>query len=509
MIRPGRLRSRSAGRSWLLATLAIAVAANAPASAQSAPTDGVARSVGPPTAIAGDPDASPKPSQADTPPPSISSSLGPYADPGGLRAAFAKRGLTYSLNYTGEVLSNVKGGIRRGSIYEGLLDFQLDVDLDRVAGWSGAEFHTNLYQIHGHGLSRYHVGNLLTVSDVEALPASRLYELWVEQRLLDGAVAIRFGQLAADSEFLVSDLAALFLNATTGWPALTASNLPSGGPAYPLATPAVRVKVTPNDNLSAMVGLFNGDPSGPGGRKDPQRRDRSGFEFRTTDPALLLGEVALSYGSRKEAQSLPGLVKIGGFHHLDRFDDQHLGIDGRSLADPDGVGRARRHRGNSGLYAVLEQSLYRVPETETEGIGVFARASLSPSDRNLISSYYDGGLTVSGLLPARPRDTFGVAAGYARISSSARAFDRDTRAFASLTSMDRDGGSFAATRPFVRSSEAFIEATYQATLIPGWTLQPSVQYVIRPGAGVENRRDPYKRPIDDAVVLGLRTSIFY
>ena len=55
-----------------------------------------------------------------------------------------------------------------------------------------------------------HVG--LTVSDLEALPASRLYELWVEQRLFGDRVSVRVGQLAADQEFLVSDYAALFLN---------------------------------------------------------------------------------------------------------------------------------------------------------------------------------------------------------------------------------------------------------------------------------------------------------
>lgn len=509
MIRSLRMGGGPGPALWLAVTLFVVSAANAPARGQGGSSKSDAKPASNSPAVAGGSDAAPKPSQADTPPPSISSSLGPYADPGGLRATFAKHGITYSLSYTGEVLSNAKGGIRRGSIYEGLLDFQLDVDLGKAAGWSDAQFHTNLYQIHGHGLSRYYVGNLFTVSDIEAVPASRLYEIWLEQKLFNDTVSIRFGQLAADSEFLVSDLAALFLNATTGWPALTASNLPSGGPAYPLATPAIRVKVTPNENVSAMIGLFNGDPSGPGGTKDPQRRDRSGFEFRTTDPALLIGEVALSHGSVKDAASLPGTLKMGGFQHFGRFNDQHFGTDGRSLADPDSTGKGRLLRGNSGMYVVVEQSLYRVPDKETDGIGIFARAAVSPSDRNVISSYFDGGLTFSGLLPSRPGDTFGVAAAYARISSSARALDRDAQAFASLASLDPNASASASSPRPVRSSEALVEATYQATIIPGWTLQPSVQYIIRPGANVANSRDPEGRPIQNAVVFGLRTTISY
>ncbi len=116
---------------------------------------------------------------------------------------------------------------------------------------------------------------------------------------------MRAGQLAADSEFILSQYGGLFVNATFGWPAITAANLPNGGPAYPTATPAVRVKVEPLEGLSILAAVFNGDPVGPGGTKDPQRRDRSGFEFRTTDPPLFIGEAAYTYNKGKGAAGLP------------------------------------------------------------------------------------------------------------------------------------------------------------------------------------------------------------
>src|SRR5689334_12585217 len=53
--------------------------------------------------------------------PSIQSSLGSFGDPGGYRALLESRGFTYSLTYIGEVLGNVSGGIKRGTIYEGRL----------------------------------------------------------------------------------------------------------------------------------------------------------------------------------------------------------------------------------------------------------------------------------------------------------------------------------------------------------------------------------------------------
>ena len=61
----------------------------------------------------------------------------------------------------------------------------------------------------------------------------------------------------------------------------------------------------------------------------------------------------------------------------------------------------------------------------------------------------------------------------------------------------------------VRSSEALIEVTYQAQIIPGWTLQPDFQYVFRPGGNVSNARDPNGAAIKDAAIFGLRTTIRY
>ncbi len=455
------------------------------------------------------PETSDKPSEQEKAP-SIATSLpGPLVDPRGLRSSLEAAGIAYSLTYISEVLGNTRGGVRRDIVYGGRLDFQFHADLEKLAGLPSLAFHTNFYQIHGRGLSRCCLSNLLTVSGIEALPATRLYELWLEQKLLDGKIAIRAGQLAADTEFLVSQYGGLFVNATFGWPAITAANLPSGGPAYPLATPGLRVKIAPTDELSVMAAVFNGDPAGPGGAKDPQRRDRSGFEFRTTDPALLITEAAYTYNQGKTTRGLPGTFKLGGYHHLGRFDDQRFGIDGLSLADPLGSGLARRFRGNSGVYAVLDQLVYRVPGSTDAGIGLFARVSGSPSDRNLISFYADGGLTFKGLIPDRPDDTFGIAAGYAQVSNQARGLDRDARPFALVAGTDPATGLYGGPALPIRSSEALVEVTYQARVVPGFTVQPDFQYIFRPGGNVSNPRDPNGEPVRNAAVFGLRATIRY
>ena len=373
-------------------------------------------------------------------------------------------------------------------------------DLD----YSGGALHTNLFQIHGAGLSRSAVGNLITVSGIEALPASRVYELWFEQRLFDDRFGLKFGQIAADTEFAVTQTGTVFVNSTFGWPNNMAVVIPSGGPIYPLAVPGVRAKVVPNANLSFQVGLFDGDPAGPArawNDPDPQRRDRTGTNFRLSDPAFLIAEVAYAYNFEERAgtgQVLdePGTVTLGGWHHFGRFDSLRVDDTGRSLADPSTSGVARRFRGNDGLYEIIDQTVYREPDDGNQGASAFVRAVTSPGDRNLIDLYLDAGIGYRGLLPGRSNDTAGMAVSYARISPSGRGADRDTI---------QETGTALPRRRF----EALVEATYQAVLGPGVTVQPNLQYVFHPGGNIPDSRDALGRRIKNATVVGMRATLTY
>ena len=48
------------------------------------------------------------------------------------------------------------------------------------------------------------------------------------------------------------------------WPTITAVNLPSGGPAYPLSTPGIRLKVDPVGIRLAAAGGVQRRSGGPG-----------------------------------------------------------------------------------------------------------------------------------------------------------------------------------------------------------------------------------------------------
>jgi carbohydrate-selective porin OprB len=99
----------------------------------------------------------------------------------------------------------------------------------------------------------------------------------------------------------------------------------------------------------------------------------------------------------------------------------------------------------------------------------FLRAGASPSDRNLVTSYIDGGLGLKAPLPGRDDDvlTFGFA--YSKISPDAAALDVDTQFFT---------GGFVP----VRDHEFVLELDYSLQLAPWWTFQADLQQIIHPAA---------------------------
>jgi porin len=398
--------------------------------------------------------------------PSIATSLPQRGDPAGIRKWLADHGVVYSLIYINDVLANVRGGLKRGTIDQGKFEATLSVDLEKLAGLPGLSFFANAFQIHNTGrIRRDYVGGINTISNIEGAPSTRLSELWLEQKFANGAASVRVGQLAADVEFAFSDASAMFLQ--SDWPTIVASNLPSGGPAYPLSTPGVRLKVDPNQNLSLLLAVFNGDPAGPG-PGDEQLRNRYGLNFRLRDPALIMTEAQWRANQGKDDIGLARTLKLGGWAHLGEFDDQRFANDGTLLADSTGSGVPLRRRGNGGIYGVIDQQLYRPAGGGPEsGVTLFGRVSVSPSDRNLVDTYVDGGIVFAGLIPNRPHDRFGASVIYARFSDSVRAFDQDLAAF---------GGVPVAIRDY----EANLELTYVAQVIRGWYVQPTVQYVWHP-----------------------------
>ncbi len=417
----------------------------------------------------------------------------------GARTALADQGVKFMLKYVAEGFDVTSGGIYQRSSYEGRLEFSMDNDLEKFMGWRGASTHFTVFNIHsGNGDKNvaYNVGSIADPSNIDAHATTRLFTAWFQQGDPDkDFFSLRIGQLAADDDFFTSDTAGGLINGTFGWAGILATNMTNGGPAYPLATPGVRVRVNPTDNISALVGVFSGDPAGKGCNDDPQVCNDHGTTFSFYGGSLWMGELHYKLNQGDNPIGLPGIYKIGGWYATADFPDRHFGIDSTGAVVSLGVDPTAdpiQHRGNWGLYAIADQMVWRQGDRSAN---LFVRGGFSPDDRNLLSWYVDGGAGFTGLLPGRPADvlTFGVA--YAEISGDAVAADAD---------------ALAANGPpsFIRDHEVVFEVSYALQIAPWWIVQPDFQYIIHPGGNVGHPDDPTVT-VDDAIIVGVRSTFTF
>lgn len=419
-------------------------------------------------------------------------------DIGGLRTQLGNYGISLGLQEISEVFGNVTGGKHRGFEYDGLTEMSVGLDTQKAFGWEGGTFNISAFQIHGRNLSADNLGSLQLASGIEAERATRLWELWYQQAFLGGAIDVKVGQQSIDQEFLVSQYAGAFVNTAFGWPVLPSFDLYGGGPAYPLSSLGVRLRAHPTNNITVRAGVFDDNPGGGRFNADAQALDASGAKFNLNTGALWIAEVQYALnqpptGDQAHANpptGLPGTYKLGFWYDSGHFPDQRFDTLGLSLANPASSGIARLHQGNYSIYGVMDQLVWRPNATSPEGAGVFARVMGAPeSDRNLITFAANAGLTWKDPFPGRDNDTLGVGMGFAKISSRA-------------AQLDRQSGLPA------RSSETYIELTYQYQLAAWWVVQPDFQYVFNPGGGVLNPVNPTKK-IGDEAVFGLRTIIVF
>jgi porin len=421
-------------------------------------------------------------------------------DMGGLRPWLLNYGATLSITETSEVLGNLTGGMRRGFEYDGLTTATFQLDTARAFGWDGGTFDASALQIHGRNLSADNLLSLQTASGIEAERTTRLWELWYQQKFMNGDVDVKIGQQSLDQEFMTSTNALLFVNTMFGWPMVPSVDMPGGGPAYPLSAPGIRFRAHPAPELTVLAGIFNGCPA-TSCDGDSQVINHNGTSFPLNGGILAIAELQYAYPSNgnmvmpNQAPALARTYRLGVWYDTESFADQRFDFNGVSLADPASNGIPYGHHGDYGLYAVFDQMVWQSAEESDKSVSVFGRFMGTPqTDRNLVDFALNLGVTVHDPLPSRNDDTFGLGVGYAHVSDRAADLDRDMNVFGTFTP--------------IRSGETFVEATYQFQATPWWQIQPDFQYVLNPGAGVANPLQPLQK-IKNEAVIGVRMNVTF
>jgi porin len=446
-------------------------------------------------------DASPAPSAATTPGPFGLDLQGQnlLGDMWGLRPALAKYGVTLTILENVEVFGNLSGGAQQSLEPKGLTTVTLQMDTEKAFGLKGGTLNVSGLQVYGGQLNEDDLLVLQTLSDIDAPEGVRLWELWYQQKFGD-KFDVKIGEQSLDEEFIIAPTGnSLFINGVSGWPGLPTVDLPGGGPVYPLAALGIRGRAQLTDSVTALAGVFNGSPI-PFDSPNTPASNPHGVSFPLDVGTLAIAELQYAYGSSAQGKAntdgpLPGVYKIGAWYDSYKFDDQQTDTIGLPLASPLSNGTPATPHGDFSLYGVMDQMIWRSKGNANRSLNVFFRPMFTPyQDRNLVSASINAGFALKAPLPGRDNDSFGVEMGTVWASSGASGFDRQMQFFQPSVYTP------------IRSSETFVEATYQFQALPSWQIQPDVQYFINPGLGIANPNDPTQR-IKNELVIGLRTNV--
>lgn len=389
----------------------------------------------------------------------------------GFRDDLKKKGISFTPVWTGEVFGNPSGGARQGAISDGLFNLTLDIDLDPLSGGAIKDtlFHANAFYIYGNSLSGKYVGDFSNTSNIAAYNTLRLDELWIQRSFWDKKFSIKVGNMAIDNEYFQSTSTALFINATFGAFTLIANNLPDP-PAYPLASPGVRLQFLPDPRFYILAGVYGLDNN-----SNPTINNKNGTRFSLSGSSglLVMSETGFLLNQSPNDKGLQGAYRIGSFVDTGNFDT--FGSRGDFA---NGTGDLKSAGADYGIYGVIDQQIYT---KDAKIISLFVRSGGAPENTNFVDYYVDGGFDFTGFIRGRDNDVAGI--GVAR----------------SHVSQDYSVSQVAQGNP-PSSAETVIEATYKMQISPWWSVQPDVQYIVTP-SGVQGSQN--------AVVLGLRTNIAF
>ncbi|BBP02279.1 carbohydrate porin [Sulfuriferula nivalis] len=395
----------------------------------------------------------------------------------GIRKNLSRHGISLGVQETSEYLGNLTGGSQKGFEYDGLTQVVAQLDTRRSFGHYGGLFNISLLNIHGKNLSADNLQTLQTASGIESTATTRLWEAWYDQKFLDeDRLDVKVGQISIDQEFMVSSNALYFVNTMFGWPALPSYDMPGGGNAYPLSALGARISARPVDGVTVLAGAFNGTPL------DHNGNNLHGTSFPWSGGKLYIAEMQFSYpalGSMVEpgqTQPLGWTYRLGAWYNSR---DDFAAVSGADV----------QYKGNYAVYAVADKLVWRDAADPNRTVALFGRVMGTPlTDRNLVDFSMNAGMVFHSPFRNRAADTFGIGTGYAHVSNQA-----PQQVLQELDSIPR--------------GEAFAELTYQYQLKPWIQIQPDIQYVVNPGAGVIVPDSTTR--IKNELVAGVRTNISF
>jgi len=392
-------------------------------------------------------------------------------DWGGYRDRWENSGVEFFGFYNSILNGNVSGGIHPNhATYVDDLWLGVKFDLEKLFGWQGGQFVVSGINRNGDDLTSRYIGSIFSTQQSVGGQRPFLYQVYLEQKLLDDRLRLKLGRFGASDDFNGSPFYGYSLNnGINGDIRNVLFNTRFS--AYPFAVWAAALFYEPTPEFLVKLGLFQTSD-------DMFENDDNGLNwgFESSDGYTLVGQFGWAPQFFKRAvdatpvdgkgnaapvmKGLPGHYWFGftfsEWNLYQRFDG---GFEDHSY----------------GFYAHADQMVYQEAPGSDEGLVVWVASGYYPqTEISIVPVQLNTGLNYKGLFPRRNDDRTMLHFIYGDIS---RDYARSLR-----VPGDRRAGS-----------EKVIELAHRFQLTPWSYFQPDIQYVIDPG-GSGN--------IPNAVVIG-------
>jgi porin len=365
-----------------------------------------------------------------------------------------ERGIQFFAWYMIALQGNPLGGEDQAFRYTGLLDFGIDLDMETMAQLKGFWIHVSGSWASGRDLTA-DVGAFAPVNAVFSGDSVRLFEMYLEERVLRDRLSIRLGRISVGWEYgLDYDYFTQYMSAAFR---LNVFALDASDPNFsviPFANWGARLRWTPNENWRVQASWMNGFP------RDFEDDDKHGvdFTFKPREGSFFILEASYQWVPTTELRNenpgrLPGRITFGGYYDtgtFERLDDS---------GDTDKVlGKA---------YVIARQKVWEPVIVSDRGIVVWTAGTVG-GKRSIvpITYFWSGGMVWTGPFRRLTKDV--LALGFAAQFFSEALIDQKV--------------------------ETVLEGAYSFNVTTWLTITPDIQYIIRPSG---------MRSIDNALLAGV------
>ncbi|WP_372028429.1 carbohydrate porin [Pseudomonas kurunegalensis] len=400
-------------------------------------------------------------------------------DWGGLRSELLEKGYKFDITYVGEAASNVAGGYDSHTTgrYADQLAFGVNVDLEKVLGWSDAELQFSVSERNGQNITNERIGDprvgaFTSVQEVYGRGQTwRLSQLWYQQRFWDDRLNIKLGLVGVGEDFGTWGCRfqnVSFCGAPAGnWAGDTIYN-------YPVSQWGARVKFGLADDTYFQVGVYEQNPS--------YLETGNGFKMSGSGNKGSLVPVEVVHSLTLGEQKLPGEYRVGGYYSNRSWDDVYELENGQPKE------RNRKY----GTWLLGKQQVYKDSSFSARGLTLFASATFHDKETSAIERSVQAGLIYTAPFDSRPYDEINF--GVANIHANKRLRNTADRANALNGAVDYNDPNFTP----LQNAETNFEINYGFAVTRWLVVRPNLQVVVDPG-GVDE--------VDTAWVAGLKFEV--